>query len=712
MSKKTFYIPTSTLNFNNILSSESISPKAFYEERDFGYKCWELIPENNHKNAITLYDKECVFSRQESDREDHPLLVEVQLSEEDKNLEQIEEGVFLYKRTIYIDPFTTKFIFFTEEDRKITLSMSKSSSGTKTVELYKSNCVVHSSFSETYKQIEYTKEETELNVDVERDIRINKIKGALYGYYIGALLSTDKDSVQKLNILMEIRDIFASIRSDENKCPTHGQQIELDDLFNAFYEKITQPYESKFKSLVERGLKDIMINNKYIELGNLFKEIRPKMLDKNQLLYELGLDDKRKEKDEGNSAMVQIEEEIKKQKRHIWNNKKNLRPDDSEIIFIDGKLDKISVIEDDKEKTLFKSMANEILMNKEYNGDINIFKKTLADEITRKAKKICGQEWENSLLRKFLNELRHMIAGESIEFEWSNNMTSSLAAVLLKGDDWQKLLRFMQSKEMTDYKLAFAIYGELNGFANLTRDFTDILLNQKQNVEEVYREFYRQLFNRYLPKDKNIKLDNRIEEQVIKEKRQVPECLKPLFENDSFEKIKHKGFDDYYIGETLKIYNEYPHVDDELLKRLKKVEKPKKTKGDWNGCCRELKKSLSKKNKTSKKENNQPELFGQQQHIVYDIDNVNRLIDEVLTKNTYKDYIKKVKKDYDWLLNEYSKLEEEGQRSSYPYYYKDKYNNEVIIEKLFNLRKDRTEYPEQIRDLLKTELIKIYCKHD
>jgi hypothetical protein len=711
MNGKIFYIPTSTLNFNNILSSESISPKAFYEERGFGYKRWELIPKNNYKNAITLYDKECFFCRQKSDIEDHPLLIEVQLPKDDKNLESIGEGVFLYKQTIYLDPFTTKFIFFSEEDRKITLSMSESSSETKTVELYKSNCEVHSSSSEIYKQIEYTKEETELNIDnVRRDIRINKIKGALYGYYIGALLSTDKDSVQKLNILMKIRDIFASIRSDENKCPTHGQQIELDDLFNAFYEKITQPYESKFKSLVERSLKDIVINNKDIELGNLFKEIRLKMLNKNQLLYELRLDNKQKEKDEGNSAMVQIEEEIKKQKRYIWDNRKYLHPDDSEIIFIDGKLDKISVIEDDKEKTLFKSMANEILMNKEYNGDINIFKKTLADEITRKAKEICVQEWENSLLRDHLNKLRHMIADEDVGFNWSNNLTSSLAAVLLKGDDWQKLLRFMQSKEMTDYKLAFAIYGELNGFANLTRDFTDILLNQKQYVEEVYREFYGQLFNRYLPKDKNIKLDNRIEEQVIKEERQVLECLKPLFENDSFEKIKHKGFGDYYIGETLKIYKKYPHVDDELLKRLKKVEKPKKTNGDWNGCCRELKKSLSKKNKTSKKENNQPELFGQQQHIVYDIDNVNRLIDEVLTKNTYKDYIKKVKQDYDWLLNEYSKLEE-GQRS-YSYYYKDKYNNEVIIEKLFNLRKDKTEYPEQIRDLLKTELIKIYCKHD
>lgn len=50
-----YYIPTTTLNLNNILSSESISPKAFYAARGFGYSSWESIPENDVDNAIILY---------------------------------------------------------------------------------------------------------------------------------------------------------------------------------------------------------------------------------------------------------------------------------------------------------------------------------------------------------------------------------------------------------------------------------------------------------------------------------------------------------------------------------------------------------------------------------------------------------------------------------------------------------------------------------
>ena len=49
---KKLYIPTSTLNFNNILSSESISPKAFYAIRGFGYSRWQEVEERlQHQQA-------------------------------------------------------------------------------------------------------------------------------------------------------------------------------------------------------------------------------------------------------------------------------------------------------------------------------------------------------------------------------------------------------------------------------------------------------------------------------------------------------------------------------------------------------------------------------------------------------------------------------------------------------------------------------------
>lgn len=80
-----------------------------------------------------------------------------------------------------------------------------------------------------------------------------------------------------------------------------------------------------------------------------------------------------------------------------------------------------------------------------------------------------------------------------------------MSAVLIKGDEWELLLNFMQSKGMYDYRIAFALYGVLNGFANMTRDFTDLLLTTESGyLSKVYREMYGQLLEKSIPKTTNI----------------------------------------------------------------------------------------------------------------------------------------------------------------------------------------------------------------
>lgn len=51
------YIPTCTLNFNNILSSESISPLGFYARRGFGNKRFYPVCANDKDQVIILYSE-------------------------------------------------------------------------------------------------------------------------------------------------------------------------------------------------------------------------------------------------------------------------------------------------------------------------------------------------------------------------------------------------------------------------------------------------------------------------------------------------------------------------------------------------------------------------------------------------------------------------------------------------------------------------------
>ena len=104
-----YYIPTSSLNFNNILSTESLSPKSFYEKRGFGYSRWFSVEENCIAHLTLLYGTPHMFNRPESDIEDHPMLIEIDTDEE---FPEVVEGVYYTDRTIYLNPWQIKIHSF------------------------------------------------------------------------------------------------------------------------------------------------------------------------------------------------------------------------------------------------------------------------------------------------------------------------------------------------------------------------------------------------------------------------------------------------------------------------------------------------------------------------------------------------------------------------------------------------------------------------
>lgn len=141
-------------------------------------------------------------------------------------------------------------------------------------------------------------------------------------------------------------------------------------------------------------------------------------------------------------------------------------------------------------------MVNEIFVSKNYNGKISTFKAEISDTITQRAKDMLGEKWADSELKQQLNQVRHYVRGQEASFDWDYMLIASLASVLSKGNEWGSLLSFMRRKQISDYRIAYAIYGELHGFANMTRDFTDHLygLSDKSYIAAVYKEIYGQLF--------------------------------------------------------------------------------------------------------------------------------------------------------------------------------------------------------------------------
>ena len=618
-----FYIPTSTLNFNNILSSESISPKAFYEKRQFGYTRWMVIPENPFNNAIVLYDSLCCFERPQSEIEDHPMLIEVLL---DETKLQRTESFWYSDHTIYLSPSTTNFYFYSEREMTITKSMSESSLETKLTYLYRFRLKLLQQMPDVaYDTNVLSQEPCVLNEGaIASDIRANKMKGLLYGYYIGALLSSDSNSVHYLNVLREIHNIFAAILSSFDKQPTDYQNERLDTLFDYLNEQ-SEDFINVYNIVDKNKAKTKQLLQYFKSKWNVPRNFEDKS---SYLFYLQSAKEQEGQNESENYAITWIKSKISSAKQDMKLKRCLLQPSSDEIVISDNNLLSLlnqNLVGDDIAKRFCMALFNETLLQNT-NGKISTYKEELARNITLKAKDVYQESWDNSATRAYLNDLRRQVVGEDFKHEWNNGLLSSIAAVVIAGDDWEKLLAFMQGKEMTDYKMAFAIYGVLNGFANLTRDFTDLLYEQDNKyVWIVYQAFHKQLFGKDLTDKLEIQdfkpevTPKKIEEQDARQIEESNTTMPSSIESLSNELVRLIQSHPKYEKE--KHENYCKQIVDGNLTNLDEIRNLTTKRDGWKSIVDEIKKQRLQNNDSPKKQRSQrtgsPTLVQPQQNLQF-----------------------------------------------------------------------------------------------
>lgn len=707
---KKLYIPISTFNFNNILSSESISPKAFYGLRGFGYSRWLSIPENNIDNVVLLYDKPYKFSRTISDIEDHPMLVEIIT---DESFPQINEGVFYSDHTIYLSPYRTKFIFFSEQVKRIVMSLSDSSLETKMMRVYGKRFVVEVPNNQNIPHVSLNVKLNES--EIRKDFQINKMKGLLYGYYIGALLSVSSESMKKNNLLQELQDIFYSVLSSEEKKLTSLQNERLSILLTSINKSNPAIFYLQSQLANPDAIESVV--NQLTKFNVVFPGIISKGAIINSLMYSKG---------ENNQAIVWLEKEFRLLEQQIYQERKLLSVSEEEIVVGDCCLSKISqkVVSNSKDNELTISWVNDVLSSKNYNSNISSFKEILSDEITKKAKSLFLEEWENSYVKQTLNQIRKYVRGQESSFQWNNGIYSSIAAVLSKGNNWTDLLAFMKRKGMTDYRLAFAFYGELNGFANLTRDFTDNLLNinEWKYLDEVYKEIYGQL----LGNDPYYSENNLINQSIsltetncnefsgykILDSKVSPIDVKTELLNFASKSIK--GSDKKVLINSLKLHIE--HYDSKveykvIIKDLLNDTSWKKQDGTpkkaWEIIQKQFAPDLHIGNFHSKKKKKPlikvvGDLFKREAKHFYNDNDAWLVIKDIIPIESRD----RIKNDLDWFQKEFCKPCNERYE-----YYKDidASNDSLVIEKFCKLKlKTALYFTKELREQCKSLLMEYY----
>lgn len=514
------YIPTCTLNFNNILSSESISPIGLYAKRGYGNKRFYPVCANDKENAILLYSKFPRFKVEENDLENYPMVVEIE-SEDYKEgfFEKAKEhdGVetYLCYHTINLNPFHCRICFNSYQEQLSVFSKAEQSLENKFYKLYDANIEIKPEHKKTFWSTaqnlfsQYEKDDflwdtsyadCEIKsgfTDVGRDVLLDRIKGFIYCYLIGANNSVS-DEVGKLKALSrKLRNILSAVINSYDKRPT---QVQDDAILNGIRE-----FNEIYSSIDE----DTIWNNNLIEAKLLDNPQGLSVKDAKSLLHYWNVYDEFCNKlhlrrvydandlwscleyaspeaftrvtDCMNSVVRKLEaKDIAKREKYAIESLIKI-DDNLSLQILDtsyqtsfySRLISSQFIDD--YKSVMKEKGVEEPLAQAYNGGV-ILKWMLEDK------------WDvspaSAYIRALLNHFQENSAFDL--FAIDNDVLSSFAAFCQKGDDIDRLVEYLEQTGFCNYKLAYGIYGATRGFASLPKTFTSGLID---GDKDYYRSF-------------------------------------------------------------------------------------------------------------------------------------------------------------------------------------------------------------------------------
>lgn len=514
------YIPTCTLNFNNILSSESISPLGFYARRGFGNKRFYSVCANDKEQAILLYNKFPRFKVEENDLENYPMVIEIESDDYKEGFfEKANEhdGIetYLSYHTINLNPFHCRIYFNSYQERQGVLSKAEQSLENKFYKLYAANIEVKPEEKKSWfgavwdKFTQQERDDFEWNssfsnceiqndsMDLSRDILQDRIKGFIYCYLIGANSSVSNE-VGKLKALSrKLRNTLSAVVNSPDKRPTPAQDDAILNgirEFNEIYSSIDADTIWN-KNLLELKLSDNPYGlsakdaEKLLQHWGVFDAFCNKLhlrrvYDANDLwscLEFASPDSFTRATDNMNIAVRRLEAKDNAQ-REKFAVESLLNVDENLTLQILDKSNKGSFYRSlicSQFKAEYKSVMEENGVEEPlalaYNGGMIL-------------KEILGERWETDSSSAYIGALlNHFQENSAFDlFAIDNDVLTSFAAFCQKGDNIDRLVEYLVQTGFCNYKLAYGIYGATKGFASLPKTFTSVLINGNKDYYQSF----------------------------------------------------------------------------------------------------------------------------------------------------------------------------------------------------------------------------------
>ncbi len=501
------FIPTSSLNADNILSCESITPTNLCHRREFGYTKFELLNELRSFGDYTLaFSRIPKFDIIDHERANYPMVVEIEIEDVKKsNLVKVatveDTDVYATGSPIRITPSNCRFLFLDGKHLNHTYYNCSDSAKCKLFDFFEGRMgsVRRSEQGMNLKKVQGLSIPNLEPLYSENDY--DRVKGFIWGYIIGTFLSKSPAEAQLLKIQKRVYDIASSIRSEISIPQIFKEELETLDKAYAHDDPMPNLARRKWNEYLSLIAKELGLNeenpneiiNAILIHLKVESEAKIKFLTENHISLRRPL---AAYSEFTPASCVQFSTDMERHTKSIINRSRERKFGDnlSAELTIDTRGYKYGALTGDNERNrLFNEVLSNIVWNRLVGSteEIRINRKEIATEIVKTLKKIIetsGQEWQGSATQDYFDRMRKNISKHE-PFNLSdedNSVLQSVAAFVLKGDDFDSLRLYLETNAMADYRFALALWGAITGFVSIPRALLKKLLSRSE-IASIYR---------------------------------------------------------------------------------------------------------------------------------------------------------------------------------------------------------------------------------
>jgi len=482
-----YYIPTSSLNLDNILQAECISPESFYAQRLFGYRYLEQLDQLRPFRQIILFRSPISFTINDPDRYNYPVLIEFEGTNQDQAFVSVGEGVYLCSHTIQITPSNCRIFFFSESEYNLTVVNTKSN---KTIKYFEKYQIYPSCPFPHFCELKIPTNVPSMELGINEEIFTDKAKGALYAWMLGLKSSVNKELAIKINLAQSLYNILTSLgRNPDSYCrlkPNLDSLIEQFKLVDEIEKLNKQTYDANFEKELGRFgfLKSCLIL--FLKKWDCWDYLNAKLCNRWNCSF---LPDT-KDLTSGQDFLI-LRTEIENRTR------KSLAAYQSRIDFTNFSKVNISKYSVTISNAPLVSIALKCIIDNKWTCEylmanrIEAYKVLMGNVVAYLKNNMGEGIWDNSRERTYINELYAFLYDPSRSFNLSfyNKELEAISAFLVKGNSYLEIRSYLKINEIEDYTLPLVLWGALSGYMDMNRDYLEGILS-----ESVYNKVYGMLF--------------------------------------------------------------------------------------------------------------------------------------------------------------------------------------------------------------------------